>query len=245
MTVRATFTFRNHGGAPATGVRLRFNVPDGLVYLVGSGRLDGDDLDDELGNSPLLARGGAHIGDVMPGEERQIEIAYSVAGAIENGTTIELQAALSSFELPPVGSNVVRLIVRSKPQLTQRVDRHRRSTRADPLPGSEAEVTIRIHNAGRSSARDVVVVSPIPEHTVYVAGSARVNGREIERDLASTFDRTYAPVVCGRCRRTVPLRSPIAFASRREPFPSRRTTLSNCFTCWGMSALLSTRTPLC
>ncbi len=195
MTVRATFAFRNHGGAPATGVRLRFNIPEGLVYLVGSGRLDGTDLDDELGNSPLLARGGAHIGDVLPGEERQIEIAYSVAGAIENGTTIELQAALSSFELPPVGSNVVRLIVRSKPQLRNALTRIDVDAQQDPLPGSEAQVTIRIHNAGQSSARDVVVVAPIPEHAVYVAGSARINGREAERDLTSTFDRTYAPVV--------------------------------------------------
>ena len=48
---------------------------------------------------------------------RRIEVAYSVTGAIENGTTVELQAALASFELPPAGSNVVRLVVRSKPQL--------------------------------------------------------------------------------------------------------------------------------
>ena len=40
MTVRATFTFRNYGGAVATGVRVRFNLPEGLVYLVGSGELD-------------------------------------------------------------------------------------------------------------------------------------------------------------------------------------------------------------
>lgn len=195
MTVRATFTFRNQGGAPATGVRLRFNVPEGLVYLVGSGRLDDKVLDDELGNSPLLLRGGADIGDVAPSEERRIEIAYSVAGAIENGTIVELQAALASFELPPVGSNVVRLVVRSKPQLRNALTRIDIEGSQEPRPGSQAQVTIRVHNAGQSSAHDVIVVAPIPEHASYVAGSARVNGREIERDLTAPFDRTHAPIV--------------------------------------------------
>jgi len=97
MTVRATFTFLNQGGAPATGVRVRFNLPEGLVYLVGRGKLDEEDLDDEQGSSPLLARAGAQIGDVAPGEERRLDIAYSVAGAIENGSTVELQAAVAAF----------------------------------------------------------------------------------------------------------------------------------------------------
>src|SRR5579862_5991440 len=195
MTVRASFTFRNQGGATATGVRVRFNLPDGLVYLVGSGELDGALLDDELGNSPLLSRSGANIGDVAPGEERRIEIAYSVAGAIENGTTVELQAAVASFELAPVGSNVVRLIARSRPQLDNALTRVAIEARQDPVPGSEAQITVRMHNAGESSAHDVVVVAPIPEHTSYVAGSARVNGREMERDLGISFDRLYAPIV--------------------------------------------------
>ncbi len=195
MTARATFTFRNHGGAAATGVRIRFNLPDGLVYLVGSGRLDGNELDDELGNSPLLSPGGAAVGDVLPGEDRRLEIAYSVAGAIENGTTVELQAAVASFELAPVGSNVVRLIARSKPQLANALTTLAIEAARDPVPGSQAQVTIRIHNAGESTARDVVVVSPIPEHTTYIAGSARLNGREIERELGAPFDRIYAPVV--------------------------------------------------
>src|SRR5580698_6837402 len=160
MTVRATFAFRNQGGATATGVRVRFNLPEGLVYLVGSGQLDGSDLDDELGNSPLLSRSGAHIGDVAPGDERRIEISYSVAGAIENGTTIELQAAVASFELPPVGSNVVRLIARSKPQLANALTRITSEARQDADPGSEAQITVRMHNAGESSAHDVVVVCP-------------------------------------------------------------------------------------
>ncbi|MBV8283433.1 MAG: DUF11 domain-containing protein, partial [Candidatus Eremiobacteraeota bacterium] len=138
---------------------------------------------------------GAHIGDVAPGEERHIAIAYSVAGAIENGTTVELQAAVASFELPPVGSNVVRLVARSRPQLQNALTRITIEARQEPVPGSEAQVTVRMHNAGESSAHDVVVVAPVPEHAVYVAGSARVNGREIERDLAVAFDRLYAPIV--------------------------------------------------
>lgn len=195
ITVRASFTFRNNGGAAATGVRVRFNLPDGLVYLAGSGRLDGADLDDELGNSPLLARNGAHIGDVAPGEECRLELGYSVVGAIENGTTIELQAAVASFEVQPVGSNVVRLITRSRPQLLNALTGVVIETRRDPAPGTEAEITVRIHNAGESSAHEVVVVAPIPEHTTYVPGSARVNGREIERDLGCGYDRVYAPII--------------------------------------------------
>ena len=195
MSVRATFTFRNQGGATATGVRVRFNVPDGLVYLVGTGQLDGLELDDEQGNSPLLSRGGAHIGDVTPGQERTIAIGYSVAGAIENGSTVELQAAVAAFELAPVGSNVVRLIARSKPALENALTNIAIEGRHEVRPGSEATITVRIHNAGESSAHDVVVVAPIPEFSSYIPNSVRVNGRELERDLPGSFDRVHAPVV--------------------------------------------------
>ncbi|HEY9181424.1 MAG TPA: hypothetical protein VIO32_11945 [Candidatus Baltobacteraceae bacterium] len=195
ITVRATFTFRNQGGAPATGVRVRFNLPDGLVYLVGSGQLDGAEMDDEHGNSPLLARAG-DIGDVAPGEERRIDIAYSVAGAIENGSTVELQAAVAAFELAPVGSNIVRLVARSRPALENALTNAAIESRQhEPHPGGEATVTVRVHNAGESSAHDLVVVAPVPEHTSYIPNSARVNGRDLERDLLAPFDRVHAPVI--------------------------------------------------
>ncbi len=199
MTVRATFTFRNQGGAPATGVRVRFNLPEGLVYLVGSGKLDEEDLDDEQGSSPLLARAGAQIGDVAPGEERRLDIAYSVAGAIENGSTVELQAAVAAFELPPVGSNIIRLVAHSRPALENALTNVAIETRhggaAGASPGGEANITVRVHNAGESSAHDVVVVAPVPEYTSYVPNSARVNGREFERELLASFDRVHAPIV--------------------------------------------------
>lgn len=195
MTVRASFTFRNNGGAAATGVRVRFNVPDGLVYLVGSGQLDGTALDDEQGNSPLFARTGADIGDVQPGEERRIDLAYSVAGAIENGSTVELQAAVASFEVPPVGSNVVRLIAHSRPELHNAMSAVSIEARRNAVPGSEVQVHVRVHNAGESSAHDVVLVAPMPAHTAYVPNSVRVNGREVERELGTSFDRVHAPVI--------------------------------------------------
>ncbi|MBV9271458.1 MAG: DUF11 domain-containing protein, partial [Candidatus Eremiobacteraeota bacterium] len=195
MTVRATFTFRNQGGAAATGVRVRFNIPDGLVYLVGTGTLDGRDLDDELGNSPLLARGGADIGDVAPAEERRIEIAYSVAGAIENGSTIELQAAVAAFELPPVGSNIVRLVARAKPQLENALTNITIDAPPRPKPGSEATLTLRVHNAGESSAHDVAIRMPVPQNASYVPLSARLNGRDCERELGRTFDPSGATIV--------------------------------------------------
>ncbi|HKU66596.1 MAG TPA: hypothetical protein VJP85_02365 [Candidatus Baltobacteraceae bacterium] len=196
MTVRASFTFRNQGGATANGVRVRFNLPDGLVYLVGSGQLDGTQLDDEQGNTPLLARAGADIGDVAPGQERRIEIAYSVAGAIENGSTVELQAAVAAFELAPVGSNIVRLVARSRPALENALTNASIESRQhEPRPGGEATIVVRVHNAGESSAHDVVVVAPVPEHTSYIPNTARVNGRELERDLLAPFDRVHAPVI--------------------------------------------------
>jgi uncharacterized repeat protein (TIGR01451 family) len=192
MTVHAAFTFRNQGGADATGVRVRFTLPDGLLYLVGSGKLDGTVLDDELGSSPILSPGGADIGDVKPGEERCVDVAYSVAGAIENGTTIELQAAVASFELAPVGSNVVRLIVRSRPALDNALTTIALETRDDVVPGAFADMRVRVHNAGESSAHDVVVVAPVPQNTSYVAGTARVNGRELERAAARALARCGA-----------------------------------------------------
>ncbi|HET9394098.1 MAG TPA: hypothetical protein VFO29_11345 [Candidatus Rubrimentiphilum sp.] len=229
MTVRATFTFRNQGGAPATGVRVRFNLPEGLVYLVGSGKLDEEDLDDEQGSSPLLARAGAQIGDVAPGEERRLDISYSVAGAIENGSTVELQAAVAAFELPPVGSNVVRLVAHSRPALENALTNIAIETRhggaAGASPGGEGNITVRVHNAGESSAHDVVVVAPIPEHTSYVPNSARVNGREFERELLASFDRVHAPIVAA----SLPASATVTLQYRvriDDPLPDGTTILA-------------------
>jgi uncharacterized repeat protein (TIGR01451 family) len=40
------------------------------------------------------------------------------------------------------------------------------------LPGTELVYTITYHNVGKQPAEDVVVSDPIPEHTLYMPGSA-------------------------------------------------------------------------
>lgn len=178
--VHASFAFTNVGGAPATGLRARFSIPPGLSYISGSGRVDERTVDEVEGESPLLAGPGAEIGEIASGVQTRIAIAYRVAPTIENGTIIELQAALSSLELAIIGSNVVRLVVRSAPEL--RCDATALSLEAPrgATPGSELVVRARVQNAGESSAHDIVVMVPVPDHTTYIPRSARINGREID-----------------------------------------------------------------
>jgi uncharacterized repeat protein (TIGR01451 family) len=178
QTVHATFAFRNLGGGTATGFRVRFRIPEGLTYLVGTARIDETPVDELGGLTTLLQGAGADIGEIAPGGERRISLAYSVASTIEDGTPIAIQAAIASFEVPVIGSNVVRLVVRSKPLLN-----NPRTTLAvtpvrETVPGEELQVRALIHNAGESSAHDVIALLPAPANTTYVERSARVDGRE-------------------------------------------------------------------
>ena len=181
-TVRATFAFSNFGGAAATGLRVRFNLPDGLRYAPGSARVDDRALDDVGGETSLLSPNGADLGEVPPGVERRIALAYVVAPTIENGAPIELQAALVASEIDVIGSNVVRLAAQSAPVLQNPETVALLEAMRVAEPGEEIRVAARVHNSGHATAHDVVVVLPVPARTAYVAGSARVDGRELALD---------------------------------------------------------------
>jgi uncharacterized repeat protein (TIGR01451 family) len=181
-TVRATFAFYNFGGAAATGLRVRFALPDGLRYVPGSARVDDRALDDIRGETSLLNPNGADVGEVPPGVERRINLAYVVAPTIENGAAIELQAALVSNETEVIGSNVVRLVANSAPELENPDTVASLEAVRVPEPGEEIHVAARVHNSGHATAHDVVVVLPVPDRTSYVGGSARIDGREVTID---------------------------------------------------------------
>jgi uncharacterized repeat protein (TIGR01451 family) len=181
-TVRATFAFYNLGGASATGLRVRFNVPEGLRYVPGSARVDDRALDDHRGDTALLAASGADVGEAPPGVERRVAISYVVAPTIENGATIELQAALASNETGVIGSNVVSLVATSAPQLENPDTIASLEAVRVAEPGEEILVSARVHNSGQATAHDIVVVLPVPDRTSYIEGSARIDGREVGLD---------------------------------------------------------------
>ena len=195
VTVRASFAFYNMGGAAATGLRVRFTHPEGLRYLAGSAKIDDQPLDEARDEATVLSANGADIGEVPPGVERRISLSFVVAPTIENGRTIQLQAALASFETDVIGSNVVTLTARSRPDLGNPATVASIEAVRGAEPGEDVRVAARIYNAGQSSAHNVTVVLPVPDRTRYVAGSARVDGRPIVTDdRGDPFGFAHAPI---------------------------------------------------
>jgi uncharacterized repeat protein (TIGR01451 family) len=178
-TVHAAFTFRNLGGGTASGFRVRFRLPEGLTYLVGTAKIDAVQLDEQGGLTTLLQTSGADIGEIPAGGERRISLSYSVATTIENGTPVTLQAAIASFDVPVIGSNIVRLVVNSRPILDNPKTTLAISPIREALPGEELALSARIHNSGQSSAHDLVVLLPVPANTTYSARSVTIEGRPV------------------------------------------------------------------
>jgi uncharacterized repeat protein (TIGR01451 family) len=179
MTVHAAFTFRNLGGGIASGFRVRFRLPEGLTYLVGTARIDDTLLDEKGGLTTLLQTSGADIGEIPAGGERRISVSYTVATTIENGTPVTLQAAVASFDVPVIGSNIVRLVVNSRPVLENPKTTLALAPVREANPGEELQLNARVHNSGQSSAHDLVVLLPVPAHTTFSPNSVTVEGRSV------------------------------------------------------------------
>lgn len=199
-TVEATFGFYNSGGATATGLRVRFALPEGLAYIAGSARVDGIALGeaDGIADGAFVAPSGAVLGEIGPGVERRVTLLYRVANPIEDGTTLTLQAAIAANETLIVGSNIVRLVARSHPQLENSQTSLTIEAPSGPEPGRELLIRARLTNLGQSSATDVVLGLPVPEHTRYSPRSARVDGRPIADDRGAPFEIVAATVIAER-----------------------------------------------
>ncbi|HTZ55975.1 MAG TPA: hypothetical protein VMB20_13010 [Candidatus Acidoferrum sp.] len=193
-TIRVHFSFSNLGGAPATGVRVRFAHPQGVDHLAG-----GDTVDDAtLTEGSFVDPSGAAIGELEPNGQRRVTCVFRVNSTIEDGSELVFQAALVTDQTPLVGSNIERLFVRSRPELQNSATFVTIAAPSAPRPGDAITVRAVVRNTGSSSAHDVIVVLPAPDHTTYVARSARIDGRVVAGTEGEAFDYDSATVVSER-----------------------------------------------
>ncbi|MGA7570248.1 MAG: hypothetical protein WCA80_05520, partial [Candidatus Aquilonibacter sp.] len=193
-TIRVHFSFSNLGGAAATGVRVRFAHPQGVEHLAG-----GDVIDDAaLTQASFIDPSGAPIGDLEPNGQRRVTAVFRVNATIEDGSELVFQAALVTDQTPLVGSNIERLFVRSRPDLQNSATFVTIAAPSTPRPGDAITVRAVVRNTGSSSAHDVIVVLPAPDHTTYVARSARIDGRVVAGLEGEAFDYDSSTIVSER-----------------------------------------------
>ena len=173
--IRVEFSFSNLGGAPATGVRVRFANPSGVTAVEGSDTVD----DAALEGGSFVSGVGADLGDLPPNAQRRVACSFRVNDRVEDGIELIFQAALVTDQTPVVASNVERLTVRSAPELQSAQTSLKIAAPDRPRPGDVIAVRATIANTGSASARDVLAFIPVPAHTRYVARSARVAGRAL------------------------------------------------------------------
>lgn len=193
-TIRVEFAFSNLGGAPATGVCVRFAAPSGVSPIEGSDTLD----DAPLEEAHLVANEGAALGELAQNEQRRVACSFRVDDRIEDGTELFFQAALSTDQTAVVGSNRERLVVRSEPVLQNTSTMLTIAAPQAPKPGDLITIQATIVNSGASTAHDVLAFLPLPANTRYVARSARIAGRALVNVPDEPFDYANETIVAER-----------------------------------------------
>jgi uncharacterized repeat protein (TIGR01451 family) len=194
-TIRVRFSFSNFGGAIASGVRVRFAQPSGVTALATDDTIDDRPLTE---GGSFTDAGGALAGDLEPNQQCVVACSFLVNETIEDGSVLVFQAALVSDRTPLVASNRERIVVRSRPSLQNTSTVVSLSAPERPRPGDTIAVRAAITNNGSSSAHDIVLLMPTPQHTTYVARSARIDGRTVHAVDGEPFDYGSAAIVSER-----------------------------------------------
>ncbi len=216
-TLRYTVNFANRGGDPAADSVMSDPLPEGVTYVPGSLRIVSganpgaktDAADSDQAEYDAAARSvhfrlgpganGTAGGLLAPGAGSTVTFDVTIDDDA-GGSTITNSASLSyvaqtvgtpfTYDVKPVP---VRVAALANLQLTKELS-------PDPtLAGQPATATIRVHNAGPSAARDVVISDPTPDGVTLGAASSSVGtcstaGGDVSCALGTLANRADATV---------------------------------------------------
>src|ERR1051325_9186717 len=97
-----------------------------------------------------------------------------------NGLSLAALLATAGVMAAPPSLDLVTTLQQGKGTTDAKGVQHSQVVPMDKaLPGTELVYTIAYHNIGKQDAGDVVVNDPIPQHTVYIPGSAEGKDMDI------------------------------------------------------------------
>lgn len=158
--LRYTLVVRNEGTEIARAVQILDPIDDALI---GVRPLDGGVLQG--------SRAEWSLGDLAPGESRQVRLEAQVRGGVPDGLRISNQALIQARGLPGVPTDdpanglgdddATTVIVNARPDLSLFTKEVRDLNGGFVRPGDEILYTLVVRNTGQGAAREVLVRDPL------------------------------------------------------------------------------------
>jgi uncharacterized repeat protein (TIGR01451 family) len=182
QTLWFTVHFRNTGNSDATGVTLRADVPDELLYQLSTTKIKDAPVPDAGGLSPLFTPHGLKVGDLPVGRESRVSYAMIVKRPLPNNTQIPHKVYIGSDQSSPTATNTKVLIIQSVPDFSrEEFNRLEVYPKGPVSPGQVITYSLDYMNTGDAEAGRVVIrMDPLLlEYASYVRNSTMVNGTAV------------------------------------------------------------------
>jgi uncharacterized repeat protein (TIGR01451 family) len=249
--VTYTLSYRNEGGAGATGVAISDRIPPATAYVAGSLAINtgsgwaalSDAVDGDQGAfipPSLVIAPGASAGTIAPGEAGEIRFSVRVEDELPLGSLILNSAVLDrDLGIPRDSNTVVTYIADLLLEKAAETDVGRRAGDSDGsqltvAPGGVISYTLTYTNASATVAHtNVYIREHIPDHTSFIAGTAYGADRiEYSWDNGLTWGLTLPITPVTHIRwfdaRVAPGTQGLAgFAVRVQPALPLNTTIRN------------------
>ncbi|PKJ52261.1 isopeptide-forming domain-containing fimbrial protein, partial [Bacillus sp. SN10] len=196
--IKYTLKVSNSGNISADGTIVKDLLPEGTEYIQGTTTLNGQNVNDIDGQSPLFTEKGLLVkspssaamdGSVLTGTENTANVTFQVKvkNDVESGKKIPNIANVTSTKNKMVESNkVTSEVIYQKPVLVSEkkasiANKAEGNTDVEhPEVGDEIKYTIQMRNTiSDSIVKNAVIEDQLPEGLEYVPGTLQVNGKPV------------------------------------------------------------------